>query len=168
VRGGESLGDWRWEVATSSHPGRESLDISLLLLEAERLRRALLRLRGRVGEGSSVERLLKSLDLLERGLDAYLREMSTLRSALKVAASTRLTEKQLLLLRWIAEESSGEVYTVLIERASRELGIPKSTVRWNMRRLREGGLIEAGDRENKGVPVRVTEEGLTLLTLLEP
>lgn len=162
------MGGWRWEVATSSPSDREILDIRLLLSEAERLRRALLGLRGRVGKRGSVERLLKSIDLLEKGLDAYLREVSTLRSVLKVAATTRLSEKQLLLLRWIAEESSGEVYTVLIERASRKLGIPKSTVRWNMRRLRESGLIEAGNRENKGVPVRITEEGWILIGLLEP
>ncbi len=155
-------------MATSSHPDREHLDVDLLLSEAERLRRALLRLRGRVGEKGFVERLLKSLDLLERGLDSYIRELSMLRSALKLTASTRLTEKQRLLLRWIAERGCGEVYTVLIEKASRELGIPKSTVRWNMRRLREGGLIEAGDKENKGVPVRLTEEGWTLLSLLRP
>ena len=155
-------------MATSSHPDRKTLDVDLLFSEAERLRRALLRLRGRIGERGFVERLLESLSLLERGLDSYIRELSTLRSALKLAASTRLTEKQRLLLRWIAERGCGEVYTVLIEKASRELGIPKSTVRWNMRRLREGGLIEAGDKENKGVPVRLTEEGWTLLSLLRP
>ena len=155
-------------MATSSPPDGEILDLRLLLLEAGRLRRGLLRLRSRVEERGFVERLLKSIDLLERGLDGYLREVSTLRSALKVVASTRLTEKQLLLLRWIAEGASGEVYTALIERASRELDIPKSTVRWNMRRLREGGLIEAGDKANKGVPVRLTEEGWTLLAFLEP
>ena len=153
-------------MATSSHPDREHLDVDLLLSEAERLRRALLRLRGRVEERGFVERLLKSLDLLERGLDSYIRELSMLRSALKLTASTRLTEKQRLLLRWIAEKGCGEVYTVLIERASRELGIPKSTVRWNMRRLRETGLIEAGDKANKGIPVKVTEEGWILLGLL--
>ena len=63
-------------MATSSHPDREHLDVDLLLSEAERLRRALLRLRGRVEERGFVERLLKSLDLLERGLDSYIRAVS--------------------------------------------------------------------------------------------
>ena len=46
-----------------------------------------------------------------------------------------------------------------LERLSGELGIPKSTVRWNLRGLREAGLIRAGDRENKGIPVVLTEMG---------
>ena len=42
--------------------------------------------------------------------------------------------------------------------ASTELE-PKSTVRWNLRGLRDAGLIRAGDRENKGIPVGLTELG---------
>jgi len=48
---------------------------------------------------------------------------------------------------------------VLIERLSRELGVPRSTVRWNLRGLRETGLIRAGDKENKGIPVELTYMG---------
>ena len=81
--------------------------------------------------------------------------------ALMAAASSRLTGKQQALLGWIA--SRGDefcVYTTLIDLYSEELGIPRSTVRWNLRGLREAGLIVAGDRENKGIPVALTEMGV--------
>ena len=63
------------------------------------------------------------------------------------AASSRLIEKQQALLRWIAGRD-GElfVYAALIDKYSDQLEIPKSTVRWNLRGLREAGFIVAGDR----------------------
>ena len=108
----------------------------------------------------SYNRLLKSLDALEESLRVHFKELYALERALMAAASMRLTRKQRLMLRWLVENYRGEeVYTSLIERISEDLGIPKSTVRWNLRGLREAGLIRAGDRENKGIPVRLTERG---------
>jgi len=113
-----------------------------------------------VADTISYNRLLKSLDALEESLRVHFKELYALERALMAAASMRLTRKQRLMLRWLVENYRGkEVYTSLIERISEGLGIPKSTVRWNLRGLREAGLIRAGDRENKGIPVRLTERG---------
>jgi len=113
-----------------------------------------------VADTISYNRLLKSLDALEESLRVHFKELYALERALMAAASMRLTRKQRLMLRWLVENYRGEeVYTSLIERISEDLGIPKSTVRWNLRGLREAGLIRAGDRENKGIPVRLTERG---------
>ncbi|MBS7620392.1 hypothetical protein KEJ21_07100 [Candidatus Bathyarchaeota archaeon] len=75
-------------------------------------------------------------------------------------ASTKLTKKQVLILKWLMEHYNGDlVYTSLIEMVSEALELPKSTVRWNLKGLREAGLILAGDRNTKGITVRVTELG---------
>ncbi|RLI07753.1 hypothetical protein DRO42_07595 [Candidatus Bathyarchaeota archaeon] len=131
-----------------------------LLTTAKRLRREVARLGVGVADTISYNRLLKSLDALEESLRVHFKELYALERALMAAASMRLTRKQRLMLRWLVENYRGkEVYTSLIERISEGLGIPKSTVRWNLRGLREAGLIRAGDRENKGIPVRLTERG---------
>jgi len=131
-----------------------------LLTAARRIRAEVDRL-GRMGADTvSYNRLLKNLDALEASLDLHFRELYALEGALAAAASGSLTGKQRMLLRWLADDYRDEaVYTALIERVSEALGIPRSTVRWNLRGLREAGLIVAGDRENKGVPVRLTERG---------
>ncbi len=64
-----------------------------------------------------------------------------------------------MMLRIVAEVQGETLYTTLIDKVSEELEIPKSTVRWNLKGLRDSGLIAAGDRDNKGVPVRLTETG---------
>ena len=130
-----------------------------LLTTAKRLRREVSRLGVRMADNVSYNRLLKNLDALEGSLNVHFKELYALERAL-MAASTRLTKKQRMLLRWLAEDyEGGEVYTALIERISEELSIPKSTVRWNLRGIREAGFIRAGDKENKGIPVRLTERG---------
>jgi predicted ArsR family transcriptional regulator len=55
--------------------------------------------------------------------------------------------------------SEKPVYTVLIQQLSDELAIPESTVRWNLKGLREAELIRAGTKDNKGVPVSLTAMG---------
>jgi DNA-binding MarR family transcriptional regulator len=70
--------------------------------------------------------------------------------------------KQLSYLPKIVE-NNGLKYYKLIDKLSSEQGTPKSTVRWNIKKLRDAGLITAGDRENKGVPVNLTEKGRVLL-----
>ena len=131
-----------------------------LLTTTKRLRREVTRLGVRGADTVSYNRLLKNLDALEESLNVHFKELYVLERALMAAASTRLTKKQQMLLRWLAEDYREEaIYTALIERMSEDLSIPKSTVRWNLRGLREAGLIRAGDKENKGIPVRLTERG---------
>ena len=89
--------------------------------------------------------------------------------ALMAAASKQLTCKQRLLLQCLAYKYKGNiVYTVLIDLLSKEFGISQSTVRWNLRGLREVGLIMAGDKNNKGLPVSLTNSGQTLAEYLGP
>lgn len=131
-----------------------------LLSKTRRIRREVTRLGGLVADATSYNRLLKNLDDLEETLSVHFKELFGFERDLMTVASTRLSGKQRMLLRWLSNNYHGEaVYTTLIERMSDELGIPRSTVRWNMGRLREAGLIRAGDRLNKGVPVVLTARG---------
>lgn len=43
-----------------------------------------------------------------------------------------------------------------------EEGMPLSTAKWSLRNLRSLGLIQCGDWERKGVPVRLTYLGRLL------
>jgi DNA-binding transcriptional ArsR family regulator len=105
-------------------------------------------------------RFMEGLELLRESLSVHYKELYAREQALAAAASDSYTRKQKALLVWLAENYDGRaVYTALIERLSEDLGIPKSTVRWNLRGLREAGLIRAGDRENKGIPVALTQVG---------
>jgi len=114
-------------------------------------------------------RVMENLEAIRESLILHSKEIYGMEQALMAAASSRLTEKQQSLLRWIAgREDEFCVYTVLIDLYSVALRMPKSTVRWNLRGLREAGLIVAGDKENKGIPVTLTEMGKTLADYLEP
>ncbi len=114
-------------------------------------------------------RVMESLEAIRESLVLHSKEIYGMEQALMAAATSQLTKKQQALLRWIARmDYEFCVYTVLIDRYSKEQRIPKSTVMWNLRGLREAGLIFAGDRENKGVPVALTEMGQTLADYLEP
>ena len=116
---------------------------------------------------SSYRRIMENLETMRESLLQHYKEYYTMERALIEASSDRLTEKQREILRWLGEKYEEEmVYTVLIERLSLELGVPKSTVRWNLRGLREAGLIKAGDRENKGIPVGLTGMGSVLVDYL--
>lgn len=114
-------------------------------------------------------RVMESLETIRESLILHSKEIYSMEQALLAAASSKLTDKQQALLGWIAGmDGELSVYTVLIDRYSDERMIPKSTVRWNLRGLREAGLIVAGDREKKGVPVALTEMGQTLADYLVP
>jgi len=135
-------------------------ELKNILTATKRLRREVYRIGARVDDTISYNRLLKNLDALEEAISVHFREVHVLDRVLETTASTRLTRKQRMLLRWLSEEYTEEtVYTTLIERISEDLSIPKSTVRWNLRGLREAGLIRAGDRDNKGIPARLTDMG---------
>ena len=111
-------------------------------------------------------RLVKNVDSLEESLKEHYREFYAIEAALEAASSRRLTEKQRTMLRIVAEVQGETLYTNLIDRVSDELDIPKSTARWNLKGLRDSGLITAGDRDNKGVPVRLTETGRVIAGLV--
>jgi DNA-binding MarR family transcriptional regulator len=115
------------------------------------------------------DRVMENLETIRESLILHTKEIYGMEQALMAEASTRLTDKQRLLLQWLTEEYPGDmVYTVLIERIADEFEIPKSTVRWNLRGLREAGLIVAGDKKNKGIPVSLTGSGQTLADYLSP
>ena len=105
-------------------------------------------------------RLIKRVDSLEQSIYLHRRQLNQLEQALMTAASTKLTEKQRTILHWLTTQyEDDEVYTNLIKQLSAELEIPESTVRWNLRGLREAELINAGTKDNKGVPVSLTMMG---------
>jgi DNA-binding MarR family transcriptional regulator len=115
---------------------------------------------GQTNPGIQHNRLLKRCDALEESVRRHHRELGRLEQALVTAASTKLTEKQCTILRWLTHHyREKSVYTVLIQRLSEELGIPESTVRWNLKGLRDADLINAGTKDNKGVPVSLTDMG---------
>ena len=108
----------------------------------------------------AVNKLIKRVDALEQSIHRHSRQLTQLEQALMTAASTKLTEKQRTILQWLTTRyAEDEVYTNLIKQLSDELEIPESTVRWNLRGLREAELINAGTKENKGVPVSLTMMG---------
>ncbi|UCH56596.1 MAG: hypothetical protein JSV18_04330 [Candidatus Bathyarchaeota archaeon] len=117
---------------------------------------------------SSYQRIIRTLEALRESLILHYKEYHTIRQALMEASSNGLTGKQRVILRWLAENYREEtIYTVLIDRLSMDMGVPKSTTRWNLRGLREAGLIKAGDKDNKGIPVRLTERGRFLAGYLD-
>jgi DNA-binding transcriptional ArsR family regulator len=113
-------------------------------------------------------RLVKNVDSMEESLKEHYRELYAIEGALEVVSVRRLTEKQRMMLQIVSEVQGETLYTTLIEKVSDELEIPKSTVRWNLKGLRDAGLIEAGNRENKGIPVRLTETGRIMAGVVSP
>jgi len=104
--------------------------------------------------------VMENLNDLYENLINHYKESYAKEQALIAAASTSYTEKQRTLIKWLSRRYDEDtIYTVLIERLSKKMDIPKSTVRWNLRGLREAGLILAGDRNNKGVNVELTDMG---------
>ncbi|MFC1803212.1 hypothetical protein ACFL0D_04505 [Thermoproteota archaeon] len=105
-------------------------------------------------------RLIKRVDALEQSILHHSRQLNQLEQALMTTAITNLTDKQRTILHWLTTRyEDDEVYTNLIKQLSQELEIPESTVRWNLRGLREADLINAGTKDNKGVPVSLTMMG---------
>ncbi len=116
----------------------------------------------RIGEsspGAEYSRLERRIDALEESVRHHISQLDNLEQALMTAASTRLTVKQRTILSWLVTHSERPVYTVLIQQLSDELAIPESTVRWNLKGLREAELIRAGTKDNKGIPVSLTAMG---------
>lgn len=78
----------------------------------------------------------------------------------------RLGVRQLRYLPKV-NENSGMLYYQLVDKISIEQRVPKSTVRWNLEKLRDSGMIIAGSKEAKGIPVRLTEKGMISLLIME-
>lgn len=89
----------------------------------------------------------------------FLKEFSLLREGIEKIASIALTKKQREILMYIANLEDVTVFTRLAEEISDKFEMPKSTARWNLKRLKKAGLITAGNKENKGVPVSLTYIG---------
>lgn len=124
---------------------------------------------GQTYSKTDYNKILKRFDQLEQSIINHSRKLNKLEQALVASANTKLTEKQRTILKWLTLQYEGsEVYTNLINKISNELDIPESTVRWNMRGLREAELIEAGTKENKGIPVSLTNMGRIMANYAEP
>ncbi|MEM3703148.1 MAG: hypothetical protein QXX79_01805 [Candidatus Bathyarchaeia archaeon] len=91
--------------------------------------------------------------------------MKTFGEILDTLAKKNISVKQLEYLPKV-EENSGLLYYQLVNKLSTEQQIPRSTVRWNLNKLRDAGMIIAGNKNFKGLPVRLTEKGeITLLAI---
>jgi DNA-binding MarR family transcriptional regulator len=104
-------------------------------------------------------------------VETILRELeerfSELERSVSALALLRLTAKQERILKWLKENNEEEiVYTRMVNVISKEFNMPESTARWNLRILREAALLEAGDRANKGIPVKLTEAGRIALDVI--
>jgi DNA-binding MarR family transcriptional regulator len=100
--------------------------------------------------------------LLEEELSKYKEQIAT-------TVFENLTPKQKTILGKIADMNGKSLtLTAMIGILSKKLDVAPSTIRWNLVALRNAGLISAGDKDNKGIPVRLTEIGkLTALALIE-
>jgi len=65
------------------------------------------------------------------------------------------------------KENNGLLFYQLVNKLSVELQVPKSTVRWNLSRLRDSGMVIAGNKDAKGVPIKLTEKGEIALQILK-
>lgn len=151
-------------MSTSSWPraARPTSDPGDIIRSIRNLRREVTRI-GESNPGAEYSRIQERLEALEDKVRRHVSRLGDMEQALATASSTRLTEKQRTILRWLVERS-GEpaIYTALIQQLSEELRIPESTVRWNLKGLRDAALIRAGTKDNKGVPVSLTAMGLIM------
>ncbi len=76
-----------------------------------------------------------------------------------VRSGLRLTQKKRMILREIVKISGRTTFTSAVDRVSRELALPYSTVKWNMMKLRSSGMIIAGTKERQSLPITVTASG---------
>lgn len=98
------------------------------------------------------------LDTFRTTLEFASKKIFILEEILEILIKERVNTKQIELLLKI-EENEGLFYYKLIKKLSKEMGLPESTVRWNLNRLRSAKMVITGDKNNKGVPVKLTERG---------
>jgi len=107
---------------------------------------------------------LETLDLnLLNDLD-YKSMFSILKQSFIRLAQCRLSSKQKLLLKKSKNMLSSHkmTLTALAEFLSTELNLPHSTIKWNLRTLRDMGLLSAGDANEKGINAKLTLAGALL------
>ena len=98
------------------------------------------------------------LDERSRGARAdYWRRMF-----LKMALEKLSHTQKAILARALEKEACGLTLTGLARALSIELGIPLSTVKWNLFRLRDLGLIIGGDGRARRKPFRLSRAGRAL------
>lgn len=106
-------------------------------------------------------------NLIDEDLSFSLLEtISILRNVSKLLITTNLSQKQFELLLTL-RENEGLLYYQVIQSISSEQGIPASTVRWNLNKLRSADLVMAGDKDNKGIPMQLTSSGRLIASLYE-
>lgn len=106
----------------------------------------------------------KFSDSIMKSLEEASIKIQYLEELIKILLNNKLTKKQIKLLNRI-KDKEGILYYQLIEKLSKELSIPTSTVKWNLNKLRNLGIIITGDKNNKGVPVKITSKGKILLKI---
>ncbi len=101
------------------------------------------------------------------------REVSTTFQSLLASffqlAEARLSDSQKLVLRMSREllRFHEMTLTALADMVSRQSGVPYSTVKWNLRSLKDMGLLTGGDLNNKGQLACLTDEAQMLVDYLE-
>ncbi len=71
----------------------------------------------------------------------------------------KLTTRQKELLIYIHKLGNARTLTYLAKKYSEEKGVSYSTIKWNLRELRDLNLITGGDVNSKGETVRLTRAG---------
>jgi DNA-binding transcriptional ArsR family regulator len=101
------------------------------------------------------------------------REVSTTFQSLLASffqlAEARLSDSQKLVLRMSRELLKFQelTLTALADKVSRRSDVPYSTVKWNLRSLKDMGLLTGGDLQNKGQFASLTDEARMLVDYLE-
>lgn len=98
------------------------------------------------------------VELLRTTIECASEKILALEEVLETLTKKRLNMKQLELLLKI-EQNEGLLYYQLVNKLSQEQGLPESTVRWNLNRLRDAKMVVTGDKSNKGVAVKLTRKG---------
>jgi predicted transcriptional regulator len=135
-------------------------EFSKIVESLEKLKKEAMIIQNKTKDPISCNKLIKNIDSLEEAIHYHSKELNSIEHFFILATTAKLTKKQRMILRWLVENYNQKtVYTVLIQEISKELEIPRSTVRWNLRGLRDAELIQAGDKDNKGIPVCLTPIG---------
>lgn len=84
-------------------------------------------------------------------------------------AEARLSDTQKLVLRTSRDLLRFNEFSLtgLADVVSRRSGVPYSTVKWNLRSLKDMGLLTGGDLNNKGQFASLTDEARMLVEYLE-
>ncbi len=121
----------------------------------------------RIIRGVRDEKLRISGRMILKTIQKRVMELDELRDRVRSMAAVRLTAKQKTLLAELNGIAGPVTFTAAVNMLSRKLDMPHSTVKWNLSRLREAGLIEAGTREKQNMSVMVTSTGMIALSVTD-